>query len=66
MVRLRLIEDDELRERVRAVLARWRGCEPWQIPDWFEIDDADFSEIVMELRRGESADPDDRAVDEPM
>lgn len=61
MIRVYHIDDLDLRRRVVEVLAAWRGCEPHQIPEWFEIDDADFSEILIELRRGN--DPDDRPID---
>ena len=50
MVRLLHIDDVELRERVRAKIAAGREMEPAHIPDWFEMDDADFSAILIELR----------------
>jgi hypothetical protein len=50
MIRVYHIEDLALRARVVDKLAAWRGCAPSQIPEWFEIDDADFSEILIHLR----------------
>lgn len=50
MIRLLHIDDDALRERVRAKIAASREMEPAHIPDWFEMDDADFSAILIELR----------------
>lgn len=60
MIRLREIDDLKLRETVREIVAEQREMSPADIPDWWELDDADFSEILIELRARESADPDDR------
>ncbi|MFT3785761.1 MAG: hypothetical protein QM770_06290 [Tepidisphaeraceae bacterium] len=60
MIRVYHIEDPALKERVVKKLAEWRGCEPWQIPEWFEIDDADFSEILIELRAEDEDSPQSR------
>ncbi|HQY89423.1 MAG TPA: hypothetical protein PK402_12295, partial [Tepidisphaeraceae bacterium] len=43
MIRLREIEDEKLREQVRAKIAEFREMMPGEIPDWWELDDADFS-----------------------
>lgn len=53
MVRIYHIDDPELREKVRAKLAEWRGSTPAQIPDWFELDDGDYSELLIELKADE-------------
>ncbi len=53
MIRLREIIDPELRERVRAKLAEWRGGSPAAIPDWFEMDDADYVDLLNELKEDE-------------
>jgi hypothetical protein len=58
MVRIREIDDPELRERIRGALAERRGCSAGAIPDWFELDDADFVDLLNDL-----AYPDDN--DEP-
>jgi hypothetical protein len=50
MIRLLHIDDLKLRERVRQKIADARGMLPSEIADWWEMDDADFSEILIELR----------------
>lgn len=50
MIRLREIPDERLREQVRQKIAAAREMLPVEIPDWWELDDADFSEILIELR----------------
>jgi len=54
MIRIYHIADDELKQRVINKLAEYRGCDPSGIPDWFELDDADYSEILIELRAEET------------
>jgi len=58
MVRIREITDPELRERIRGALAERRGCSSAAIPDWFELDDADFVDLLNDLR----ADADEDAL----
>jgi hypothetical protein len=58
MVRIREITDPDLRERIRAALADRRGCSAAAIPDWFELDDADFVDLLNDLR-GEEDEFDD-------
>jgi hypothetical protein len=53
MVRIREITDPDLRKQVLDVLARDRGCPPSMIPDWFELDDADYSDILIRISKGE-------------
>jgi hypothetical protein len=60
MVRIRHITDPELKRRVIAKLAEWRGMAPSQVPEWFELDDADFSDILIELR-----EEDERSLERP-
>jgi hypothetical protein len=63
MVRIREIDDPELRERVRAFLTRERGV---SIPDWFELDDADYVDVLHALRESDAdEDNDDLDLDEP-
>lgn len=50
MIRLLHIDDPTLRERVRQKIAESRGMLPAEIADWWELDDADFSDILIELR----------------
>jgi hypothetical protein len=49
VVRIREIADPELRARIVAALAERRGCSPAAIPDWFELDDADYVDLLNEL-----------------
>ena len=50
MIRLREITDPELRERIRRALAERRGMSIAGIPDWFELDDADYVDLLNDLR----------------
>jgi hypothetical protein len=50
MVRIREIIDPELRQRVLVALAERRGCSVAAIPDWFELDDADFVDLLDDLK----------------
>lgn len=50
MIRIREISDPELKARVVAKLAEWRGMSAGQVPEWFELDDADYTDILLELR----------------
>jgi hypothetical protein len=62
MIRIREIENSVLRERVRSTIARMRGVE---IPDWFEMDDADFVDVLNAIRdEDEGVGPDESEVDE--
>lgn len=59
MVRIREIVDPELRQRIVAALAERRGCSTASIPEWFELDDADFVDLLDDLKEESSADQDD-------
>lgn len=56
MIRIREILDPELRASIVSALAVRRGCAPSAIPDWFELDDADFVDLLHDLREEESSD----------
>jgi hypothetical protein len=64
MVRIRHILDPELRARVVAALAARRGCSPASIPEWFELDDADYVDLLNDMKEHE--EPDDRHHDPRM
>lgn len=49
MIRIREIIDPELRQRIHAKLAENRGCSTAAIPEWFELDDADFVDLLNDL-----------------
>ena len=57
MIRIREILDPDLRQRITAALAERRGCSVAAIPEWFELDDADYVDLLNDLKEAES-DPD--------
>jgi hypothetical protein len=59
MVRIREINDPELRQRILEKLAERRGCAAAAIPDWFELDDADYVDLLNDLKEDERDDVDD-------
>jgi hypothetical protein len=59
MIRIREILDPELRQRVREALADRRGCSAGSIPDWFELDDADYVDLLNDLKDEAWIEPDD-------
>ena len=59
MVRIREILDPELRQRVLQALADRRGCSVASIPDWFELDDADYVDLLNDLKDEAWIEPDD-------
>jgi hypothetical protein len=59
MIRIREILDPELREMIVAALANRRGCLAAAIPDWFELDDADFVDLLNDLRNDSDMESDD-------
>jgi hypothetical protein len=62
MIRIREILDPELRNKVLLALAERRGCSAAAIPEWFELDDADYVDILNDIRaaeRGLSEDDDE-------
>lgn len=65
VIRIREIADPELRERIRAALADRRGASVAGIPDWFELDDADYVDLLNDLRDAEEGRGDGTAPDEP-
>lgn len=58
MVRLREILDPELKRRIVQALADRRGCSSAAIPDWFELDDADYVDLLNDLKEAESPQED--------
>jgi hypothetical protein len=50
LIRIREIVDPELRAKVREALARRRDMSVSSIPDWFELDDSDFVDLLDEIR----------------
>ena len=62
-VRLREITDPELKSKVLQALSERRGMPPGAIPDWFELDEADFVDLLNDIRGDNNEDdaPDYRA-----
>ncbi len=54
MIRLREILDPDLKQRIVQALAERRGCSVAGIPDWFELDDADYVDLLNDLKEAES------------
>jgi len=63
VVRIREIADPELRARIVAALAERRGCLIAAIPEWFELDDADYVDLLNDLKSAEAGD--DETQDDP-
>ena len=61
MIRIREILDPELREKILAALAERRGCSIAAIPDWFELDDADYVDLLNDLKEEDQ----DTETDDP-
>lgn len=53
MIRIREILDPELRAQIVVALAERRGCTAASIPDWFELDDADYADLLQDLKEPE-------------
>jgi hypothetical protein len=53
MIRVREIIDPELRRRIVDALADRRGCSAASIPDWYELDDLDFVDLLNDLKEAE-------------
>ena len=65
MIRIREILDPDLRRRIVEVLADRRGCSSAAIPDWFELDDADFVDLLNDLKEaGEDSEMNPRMIRE--
>ena len=59
MIRIREILDPNLKQRIVVALAERRGCSPAAIPEWFELDDLDFVDLLNDLKEPEAEDPRD-------
>lgn len=49
MVRIREILDPDLKQKVLAALAERRGCSVAAIPEWYELDDADYVDLLNQI-----------------
>ena len=59
MIRIREILDPDLKQQILTALAERRGCTVAAIPEWFELDDADYVDLLNALQHPE--DETDRA-----
>ena len=59
MIRIREIVDPELRQRILEKLAENRGSSVASIPDWFELDDADYVDLLNDLKEQKEEELDD-------
>jgi hypothetical protein len=51
MIRIREIVDPDLKRRIIQTLADRRGMSPAAIPEWYELDDADFVDLLNDLEQ---------------
>jgi hypothetical protein len=56
MIRIAHILDPELKAKVVAALAERRGMAASAIPEWFELDEADFVDLLNDLRDQDGED----------
>ena len=49
MVRIREILDPDLKKKIVAALAERRGCSVAAIPEWYELDDADYVDLLNQI-----------------
>ena len=59
MIRIREILDPDLRQKILEKLAERRGCSTASIPDWFELDDADYVDLLNDLKPQDDFDRND-------
>lgn len=55
MIRIREILDPELRRKIVTALAERRGCSVAAIPEWFELDDLDYVDLLNDLLGNDAA-----------
>jgi hypothetical protein len=54
MIRIRHILDPDLKQRVIEALAERRGMSAAAIPEWYELDDADYVDLLNDLKEKEN------------
>jgi len=57
MIRIDQIIDPVLQKRVIEALARRQGVQPEDVPRWYEMDDADYSQLLLELNEPTDIQP---------
>ncbi|HZZ41773.1 MAG TPA: hypothetical protein VFE58_02450 [Tepidisphaeraceae bacterium] len=53
MIRIRHITDPDLKQKILQALAERRGCSPSAIPEWFELDDHDYVDLLNDLKEAD-------------
>ena len=53
MIRIRDILDPDLKNQILVALAERRGSAVADIPEWFELDDADYVELLSAIQHPE-------------
>jgi len=53
MIRIRHILDPDLKRRIIEALAERRGMSAAAIPEWYELDDADYVDLLNDLQEKE-------------
>jgi hypothetical protein len=54
MIRIRHILDPDLKQRVIEALAQRRGMSAAAIPEWFELDEADYVDLLNDIKEKEN------------
>jgi hypothetical protein len=54
MIRIAHILDPELKHKVIAALAERRGMAVGAVPEWFELDEADYVDLLNDIQEAES------------
>jgi len=54
VIRIREILDPELKSKIVAALADRRGMSAAAIPEWYELDDADYVDLLNDIKENES------------
>ncbi len=67
MIRVLHILDPDLRRKVCEVLADWRGFPGGAagVPEWFELDEADYVDVLNEVKRRETEGDDEPKIERP-
>jgi len=58
MIRIRHILDPDLKRRIIEALAERRGMSAAAIPEWYELDDADYVDLLNDLKEKENSTQD--------
>jgi len=59
MIRIRHILDPDLKRKVIDVLSEQRGLPSTAFPEWFELDDADYVDVLNAIKERDNPRPDD-------